>query len=169
MLFIDIRNLDDPNTSTVAPVTYGQMISEFTDRSIPVYPLTQRAKIEELVKGLGFAICEPIKLSTAKAHIPDTFKGKEMRVSGAEKVDGVWHRLYSVYDILPSRLHLLVSELKSNRNKLLEASDYIMLPDIWETLTPEKRIEWAEYRQSLRDLPEKYDHPVWAKWPERPE
>ena len=42
--------------------------------------------------------------------------------------------------------------VKSNRNNLLNQSDWTQLPN--NPLTSEKQQEWAVYRQQLRDIPE---------------
>lgn len=38
------------------------------------------------------------------------------------------------------------------RNELLKKTDYYMLPDVYEKLTEEKKLEILNYRQSLRDF-----------------
>lgn len=48
------------------------------------------------------------------------------------------------------------------RDALLAASDWVMLPDV--PLTDTQRAAWREYRQALRDLPEAPK----AVWPEAP-
>jgi|LWDU01.1.fsa_nt_gi hypothetical protein len=170
MLFIDIRNLEDPNYSPVPPMTYIQMIRCFHNQSIPIYPLSEKYKLEKLCAEIGFALCEPIKLSFVKKNIPDVLKEKEYRVFAAQKdADGNWNRLYKEYSLKGTRLKENQKELRNNRNGLLTESDYIMMPDIFEQLTDEKKAAWLKYRKDLRDLPTKYDHPVWAIWPLPPQ
>ena len=45
-----------------------------------------------------------------------------------------------------------MDKLRLLRNKLLNETDKYTIPD-WPHETPEKRQEWLEYRQQLRDLP----------------
>lgn len=45
-----------------------------------------------------------------------------------------------------------MDKLRLIRNKLLNETDKYTIPD-WPHETPEKRQEWLEYRQQLRDLP----------------
>jgi uncharacterized protein YjiS (DUF1127 family) len=52
------------------------------------------------------------------------------------------------------------------RNHLLMMSDWSMLPD--NGLSEEKREEWMEYRQALRDLNEQSDFPENIVWPTPP-
>jgi len=55
------------------------------------------------------------------------------------------------------------SELKYNRNRLLQNSDWSQVPD-----SPVDTAVWALYRQQLRDLPENTTDPRNAVWPEAP-
>ena len=45
-----------------------------------------------------------------------------------------------------------MAELRSARDQLLQVSDWTQIADA--PLSEEKKIEWQEYRQRLRDLPE---------------
>ncbi|WP_230623814.1 tail fiber assembly protein [Chromobacterium violaceum] len=56
--------------------------------------------------------------------------------------------------------------LRTRRNVLLAASDWTQMPDV--SLTPEKKKAWAEYRQSLRDLPRTTTDFGQEKWPVAP-
>lgn len=53
--------------------------------------------------------------------------------------------------------------LRMERDALLAASDWVMLPDA--PVTDQQRAAWREYRQALRDLPETPD----AVWPAAPD
>lgn len=48
------------------------------------------------------------------------------------------------------RREILLNSIRIERNKILSESDWTQLPD--NTLTTEKRAEWATYRQELRDI-----------------
>lgn len=59
--------------------------------------------------------------------------------------------------------------IKEHRDALLEQSDILVLPDRWESYSPEKRFAIANYRQALRDVPAKYAHAITFEqvvWPE---
>lgn len=58
--------------------------------------------------------------------------------------------------------------LRDIRNGLISMSDKFVIPD-WPHPTPEKRQEWIDYRQALRDLPPNTENPENAKWPIRPD
>ena len=49
-----------------------------------------------------------------------------------------------------------LAEIRSLRNRLLTQSDYAISPDKWEDMTPEKKKEWKDYRQELRDVPQNW-------------
>lgn len=58
--------------------------------------------------------------------------------------------------------------LREIRNNLISMSDKFAIPD-WPHSTPEKRQEWLDYRQALRDLPANTEDPENADWPIRPD
>lgn len=67
----------------------------------------------------------------------------------------------------PSEMELL-SDIRAQRNQLLAASDFRMLPDY--SISEESREQWRIYRQALRDLPESCDPscPLWPTPPSAP-
>jgi len=56
--------------------------------------------------------------------------------------------------------------VKTERNKLLAASDWSQLPDA--NISEEKVLKWREYRQALRDLPNQPGFPWDIVIPGRP-
>ena len=58
------------------------------------------------------------------------------------------------------------SQLRTERNARLAASDYTQLQDAH--LSAEKKSAWADYRQALRDLPENATDPTQVTWPVSP-
>jgi hypothetical protein len=59
--------------------------------------------------------------------------------------------------------------LRKTRDKLLAESDIFVLPDRWNSYTEEKKTEWSNYRQALRDLPETVVDVFNPIWPVKPE
>lgn len=59
-------------------------------------------------------------------------------------------------------------ELRKERNRRLAKTDYLFTSD-YPHPTPEKKQEWLDYRQSLRDLPANTEDPVNPVWPIAPE
>ena len=60
-----------------------------------------------------------------------------------------------------------LEELRTKRNTLLDQSDKYVTVD-FPHATPEKKQEWLDYRQTLRDLPSTTDDPVNPVWPTIP-
>lgn len=58
--------------------------------------------------------------------------------------------------------------VRFKRNKLLTDSDYTQLPDIQAKLTTQKKTEWLNYRQALRDITTTYNDPKDVIWPVLP-
>ena len=58
------------------------------------------------------------------------------------------------------------SQLRSQRDTLLTASDWRVLP--FAPLTPEAQQAWVTYRQALRDLPGLTEDPTQVTWPQVP-
>jgi hypothetical protein len=61
---------------------------------------------------------------------------------------------------------LNVDEVRNHRNKLLKLSDWTQMPD--SPLSPEKKQEWAVYRQALRDMLNSAIDPASVVWPQEP-
>ena len=59
-------------------------------------------------------------------------------------------------------------ELRTKRNKVISSTDYLFTSD-FPHATPEKKQEWLDYRQALRDLPSVTEDPANPVWPTPPE
>jgi hypothetical protein len=57
-----------------------------------------------------------------------------------------------------------VEEVRTERDRLLKASDWTQVAD-----APVDQAAWAEYRQALRDVPEQEGFPENVVWPTKPE
>lgn len=66
-------------------------------------------------------------------------------------------------DQIPMTVDQLSDVVRSNRDKLLRASDFSQLPD-----APVNKQAWATYRQALRDVPEQSSFPQSVAWPVAP-
>ena len=60
----------------------------------------------------------------------------------------------------------LASLARSDRNLLLDQSDWTQMPDT--ALSDSKKTEWATYRKSLRDIPSQSGFPKTITWPPMP-
>lgn len=56
--------------------------------------------------------------------------------------------------------------IREKRQPLIDQTDWTQMPDA--QLTAEKKAEFANYRQLLRDLPQTYDNPDDVVWPAKP-
>jgi hypothetical protein len=79
-----------------------------------------------------------------------------------------WQQSWVVTDASPAevaeRTAKKASEVRAERNRLLEESDWTQLDDS----PPVNKIAWAVYRQTLRDVPDQPDFPWAVQWPDRP-
>lgn len=62
----------------------------------------------------------------------------------------------------------LASMARAERNALLAACDYVMLPDVPLTAYEGAHSDWLAYRQMLRDIPQKPGFPENINWPKKP-
>jgi hypothetical protein len=53
-------------------------------------------------------------------------------------------------------------------HQLLLESDRYVLPDLWATYTTEQQQTWANYRQELRTLRDRFEDPADVIWPTKP-
>tara|TARA_B110000971_G_C19890866_1_gene445234 strand:- start:77 stop:439 length:363 start_codon:yes stop_codon:yes gene_type:complete len=61
-----------------------------------------------------------------------------------------------------------LKELREERNRRITQTDYLATID-YPHATPEKKQEWFDYRQALRDLPSTTEDPTNVVWPTPPE
>lgn len=61
-----------------------------------------------------------------------------------------------------------LEEIKTERNLLLQESDFTQLPDISDSILAGTKAEWATYRQALRDVPDNLDENGFPVWPTMP-
>jgi hypothetical protein len=57
------------------------------------------------------------------------------------------------------------SQVRNQRDGMLQQSDLFVLIDRWETLTEERKQEIRVYRQALRDIPQSFESPEDVVWP----
>jgi hypothetical protein len=58
------------------------------------------------------------------------------------------------------------AKVRDQRNKLLSESDWTQLDD--SPITNAQKLEWASYRQALRDVPDQEGFPFDITWPVKP-
>lgn len=57
-------------------------------------------------------------------------------------------------------------QIRVKREPLMRDTDWTQMPDV--QLTAEKKAEFADYRQALRDIPQNVGNPDDVVWPEKP-
>lgn len=68
----------------------------------------------------------------------------------------------------PRKFDLEWQKIREERNKLIAESDYVVLPDYWETLSATKQNAWKKYRKQLRDVTNEFTDPSQVVFPEKP-
>lgn len=58
--------------------------------------------------------------------------------------------------------------VRFKRDNLLKNSDYTQLPDVQNSMTNQKKTEWVNYRQQLRDITTAFSDPANVVWPTIP-
>lgn len=73
---------------------------------------------------------------------------------------------------LPDRSEVVMAEIRSFRDAYLRETDWTQLADTLSKMSAEKIVEWQDYRQSLRDMPQTYASATKLSdvvWPTRPQ
>jgi len=120
-----------------------------------------------------FTIYDP-----ASSEITCVFEGREDDAAlNGDYIEGEYSaKEYTIVDGQPVRKNdadILQAEtdrawivFRNRRNGALTDSDWTQSAD--SPLTDSKKIEWAEYRTLLRNLPENTSDPANPSWPEKP-
>jgi hypothetical protein len=59
----------------------------------------------------------------------------------------------------------IASQVRNQRNELLQKSDILVLSDVWETYSSDKKASLTAYRTALRNVPTQADFPYSVTWP----
>jgi hypothetical protein len=65
----------------------------------------------------------------------------------------------------PEKPKLTWDQIRAQRNYLLSQTDWIFAPDV----TLKNKEAWLNYRQELRDIPQKFSNTEEVVWPNKPE
>lgn len=117
---------------------------------------------EELLAGYNVYVVYPVDKGTD--YTKDYTEGTPQLVDG--KYFQNWIVTDATQEQIDQRIQNKWSEVRSVRNLYLSECDWTQLPD--SPLTPEKKEEWAVYRQELRDVTSQPD-PFNITWPTKPE
>lgn len=86
------------------------------------------------------------------------------------KVQGEWPELELV-DGSADKAGPKWNAMRAERDKKLAACDWTQSADVQQSesiLLEQDKIDWAAYRQELRDLPQNTEDPEDVQWPEQP-
>jgi hypothetical protein len=110
----------------------------------------------------GISVAESIYANTDKFTFVECVDADAQGISGpsAIKLDGTWYDLNSVKV-------LGWDYIRGQRQPLLYECDWTQLSDA--PLSAEKKIEWANYRNELRNLTEAFEQPEDVVFPTKPE
>ena len=165
MLFLDKSKIVD-DTFSGSPLNLEQLRRANPNISIPNLTMKDIANLEKVAEELGYDVVPPTKLEDIVDLVGDSFKEKKLRVTSCKKENGKWVRVFTPEKTHGKALLQYRDALRVRRNSMLKATDWTQMPDA--PLSDKKKAEWKTYRQALRDLPKKYDHPVFCKYPSVP-
>jgi hypothetical protein len=81
-----------------------------------------------------------------------------------------WETAWIVRDKSPEELQAeadaKAADIRAQRNQLISECDWTQVDDT--PLSNSKKLEWATYRQALRDIPSQIDFPWDITWPTKP-
>jgi hypothetical protein len=101
---------------------------------------------------------------------PETDYTKNVTELDPVKTNGEWVQTWQVTDATPEEIEQRTkdqaSNIRSERNQLISECDWTQLDD--SPITNAKKLEWAMYRQALRDIPSQIDFPWDITWPVKP-
>ena len=116
------------------------------------------------VSSFGYAMYEFTQMPEVK------YPNKIVEITPTLKPDGIYYQTWSIVEMTPDeKTNATVMEannIRNSRNIKLLYCDWTQIPDA--PLTQEKRIEWATYRQALRDVPSQAGFPWDVQWPVEP-
>jgi hypothetical protein len=139
------------------PIFEGELERRFPDRT---YPLDTSG--------------DPIP--EGYVRVVSAFKGNTYSVKYIMEmpilIDGIWTESYREVEYTSQEIAFLKEkvdlEVRTKRNKILQLSDYKVFPDIWQAYTDQEKLEWTDYRQALRDVPDQEGFPLDVNWPIEP-
>jgi len=90
---------------------------------------------------------------------------------GVQQIDGKWFTKYSVADMdneaKAAKDEEQAKNVRTQRTEKLRDCDWTQLDDT--PMSNTQKADWAEYRQALRDVPERAGFPWKVEWPVQPE
>jgi hypothetical protein len=132
------------------PYSIGELRRDNPQTSFPASPS------KELLAEWGMF---PVRSTPQPAH-------NELTTVLVEKQpvdDNGWKQVWEIENLPQDQAE---ANVRSERNRLIAESDWTQLDDT--PVTNAKKLEWASYRQALRDIPNQAGFPWYVQWPKKP-
>jgi len=158
-LMLYVKVFDD--VALEEPIEITELKRRLPNVSLPLNPTD-----EDLVP-FGYMCVE-----FTEPNISDIPIGMTLSASIPE-VDSLTGKMKRTYTLKPMSLKeetIRMSNLRQQRNKLLQETDYLMTVDVFNNMTTEMQTAWTHYRQELRNLPNLPQLNFFnIPWPTKPE
>lgn len=136
---------------TQYPYSYSQLIADNPGTSFP-----DSMPDNQLDSWGVFPVTEVTQPTPAPGEIVE-------EITPAE-INGVWTQQWNVRAATQQETDSQADEVRSQRNRLLYECDWTQLSD-----APVNSLDWANYRQELRDVPNQAGFPWSVVWPTPPQ
>lgn len=136
-----------PNTY---PYSFGQLLADNPDTSFP-----DSMPDERLAEWGVFPVQPTTQPSTQPSEVIEEVLPVEQ--------GGQWVQQWLVRPATADETNNQATQVRAQRNQLLADSDWTQLAD-----APVNSLEWANYRQALRDITLQAGFPWEVQWPEKP-
>ena len=142
------------------PYTVSQLRLAYPNVSFPAEPSDE--SLEE------YGVCR-VFFSTPPENPGDLVLIEDTPIfdSATQRWIQVWSTRQKTQQELDSETAAAANQVRYERNKKISESDWTQLDDT--PLTNAKKLEWATYRQALRDVPAQTGFPWQVVWPTKPE
>jgi len=153
--------IDSSGVPITTPVSYVKVLHELS-MSCPEELLTN-----DFLMPLGWVQVPVSKIPHPPVEVREQL-GKCIVTLGVPTVSTTGDIVRTFNFSVASNAHIskAAATVRLKRNKLLEISDWVELPDV--ELTPELREEWRIYRKALRDIPSQENFPLFVVYPTTP-
>jgi len=95
---------------------------------------------------------------------PETEKVIELPIEEAI-IDEDSKEVTRQFQVVPLSFNELTIFNRQKRNHLIQLTDVLVFPDLWESYDNTRRETIRAYRQALRDVPQQPDFPYTINWP----
>lgn len=111
----------------------------------------------------------PVSFAEKPNYDPTT--EKLLQSPSPELIDGQWQFTYTVTALDAEELNAVLlqksQEVRRQRDRRLQESDWVVIRSYEQA--ENVPLEWTEYRQALRDIPQQTGFPSEVSWPTVPE